>query len=588
MIMKGETLMIKKILILSLLLIFTTVNTFSAAEPENLQAEQNFIENTVDVTGIYKAPPGESVTAVISKESDINTDSLITVYEYTLENADGRFSFSIPMSENLTDTGEYILYLKGKLMTETAFVTFQYKNPLDFTKDMLSDINNAEKNALIGKIFEYSVFLNIDKNVKNEEWFDEEKAADLLWGLKTKPFETVSEVKDSFCEAMALSRINKSETGEEIYNLFAEYEFLLGDDIKYYDNIGYYTEADTDELKNEKIKEIKTNICQTLVSSEFASAKALSDALVQSALLYETSNAESPGVLHDLILKDYSEKISIPQSVMTAYENLNDKLAVFKLMKGKSFDSVDKIVSEFKTAVDKCTDTENEPKNNTSPSRGNGGGGGRGGSFTVPGNTGLPANNETDSSDQTSTENQPDKKVFEDIDEAEWAKESILYLYEKKIVSGYNGKFNPSQYVTREEFVKMLVLAANIYDESAECGFSDIPSDNWAYPYISSAVKNEIVSGMGNGEFGLGQSISRQDTAVIASKLLKSDPNVSAAEFSDSDEISEYAKGAVAAMQNIGIISGMDGGRFAPKEPLTRAQAAKIICMLITKGGIAQ
>ena len=242
--------MIKKILILSLLLIFTTVNTFSAAEPENLQAGQNFIENTVDVTGIYKAPPGESVTAVISKESDINTDSLITVYEYTLENADGRFSFSIPMSENLTDTGEYILYLKGKLMTETAFVTFQYKNPLDFTKDMLSDINNAEKNALIGKIFEYSVFLNIDENVKNEEWFDEEKAADLLWGLKTKPFETVSEVKDSFCEAMALSRINKSETGEEIYNLFAEYEFLLGDDIKYYDNIGYYTEADTDELKN--------------------------------------------------------------------------------------------------------------------------------------------------------------------------------------------------------------------------------------------------------------------------------------------------------------------------------------------------
>ena len=40
MIMKGETLMIKKILILSLLLIFTTVNTFSAAEPENLQAER--------------------------------------------------------------------------------------------------------------------------------------------------------------------------------------------------------------------------------------------------------------------------------------------------------------------------------------------------------------------------------------------------------------------------------------------------------------------------------------------------------------------------------------------------------------------
>ncbi len=588
MIMKGENLMIRKILILSLLLTFTTVNAFSAMGPENLEAEQNFIENTVKVTGIYKAPAGETVTAVISKENDINTDSLVTIYEYNLENSDGRFSFSIPMNENLTDTGEYILYLKGKLMTEASFITFQYKNPVDFTKDMLSDINNAEKNALISKIFEYSVFLDIDETVKNEEWFDEEKITDLLWGLKPELFETVSEVKDSFHEAVALSRINKSETGGEIYDLLTEYDFLLGNDTEYYDNIGYYTDADTDELKGEKIKEIKTNICQTLVNGEFASGKSFADALAQSALLYETSNAESAGVLRDLILKDYSEKISIPQSVMTVYENLNDKLAVFKLMKGKSFDSIDKIVSEFKAAVDKCADAESETKKDTSSSRGNGGGGGRGGSFTVPGNANPSVNNETNSSNQAGSENQTDKNVFEDIDEAEWAKESILYLYEKKIVNGYNGKFNPSQYVTREEFVKMLVLAANIYDENAECGFSDVSPDNWAYPYISSAVKNEIVSGIGNGEFGFGQSISRQDTAVIASRLLEFSPNVSDTEFSDSDEISEYAKDAVTAMQNIGIISGMGDGRFAPKESLTRAQAAKIICMLITKGGIAQ
>jgi endo-1,4-beta-xylanase len=51
--------------------------------------------------------------------------------------------------------------------------------------------------------------------------------------------------------------------------------------------------------------------------------------------------------------------------------------------------------------------------------------------------------------------------------------------------------------------------------------------------------------------------------------------------FEDSADISEYAKEAVSAIQQAGIINGMPGGRFAPKDTANRAQSAVIIYKLI-------
>ena len=47
--------------------------------------------------------------------------------------------------------------------------------------------------------------------------------------------------------------------------------------------------------------------------------------------------------------------------------------------------------------------------------------------------------------------------------------------------------------------------------------------------------------------------------------------------FTDSASISAYAKDAVAAVQQAGIIVGKDGGRFDPKGNLTRAEAATVV-----------
>ena len=56
--------------------------------------------------------------------------------------------------------------------------------------------------------------------------------------------------------------------------------------------------------------------------------------------------------------------------------------------------------------------------------------------------------------------------------------------------------------------------------------------------------------------------------------------------FTDAGAISSYAKEAVAVLCDIGVLNGMGDGCFAPRGPVTRAQAAKAVyALLILIGG---
>ena len=53
--------------------------------------------------------------------------------------------------------------------------------------------------------------------------------------------------------------------------------------------------------------------------------------------------------------------------------------------------------------------------------------------------------------------------------------------------------------------------------------------------------------------------------------------------FNDAQNISAYAKSAVAILNQKGIVNGMDGNKFAPKNSATRAEAAQIIYNYLIK-----
>ena len=92
------------------------------------------------------------------------------------------------------------------------------------------------------------------------------------------------------------------------------------------------------------------------------------------------------------------------------------------------------------------------------------------------------------------------------------------------------------------------------------------------------ARKNGIINGDEKNYFNPNEHVTREDAAVMIYRTLNTDiADNKICNFTDNDEISGYAKEAVGALYNKGIINGMGNGMFEPKSNSTRAQ----ICVLI-------
>jgi hypothetical protein len=176
--------------------------------------------------------------------------------------------------------------------------------------------------------------------------------------------------------------------------------------------------------------------------------------------------------------------------------------------------------------------------------------------------------------------------TFADLASFDWAKESIEVMASKGMVKGMgNDLYKPGEYLTRAQFVTMVLRVFGISNEQTAIDFSDVNADDWFFGSVSSALKAGIVSGRSDGTFAPNEQISRQDmSAVLANALSKitgrknpQNPDDYLNKFSDSESISEYAQSCAAIVAKYGIISGKPGGNFAPQDFATRAEAAAVI-----------
>ena len=136
--------------------------------------------------------------------------------------------------------------------------------------------------------------------------------------------------------------------------------------------------------------------------------------------------------------------------------------------------------------------------------------------------------------------------------------------------------------VKREEFLKMLIIAANLELSATKDGFADVNPDDWFVPYVYTAKENGIANGMSHTEFGIGRPITRQDMAVMIFNALKIETKAENSDlFTDDSKISKYAYDAVYTMKAMGLINGYETGEFNPVGQLTRAEATKVIYMVM-------
>lgn len=168
-----------------------------------------------------------------------------------------------------------------------------------------------------------------------------------------------------------------------------------------------------------------------------------------------------------------------------------------------------------------------------------------------------------------------------------WGADYAEMLYRRGIISGKDvHKFVPDDKITREEFVKLIVSLFDMQTDGLAADFTDVAQDAWYAPYIAAAQKNGFISGVGDGRFGVGQSITRQDMAkimynIIVEKQLFADGPDKAAEFTDAAQIAGYASTAVGELAGHGIINGYEDGSFRPEGNATRMEAAVLIYQML-------
>ena len=167
-----------------------------------------------------------------------------------------------------------------------------------------------------------------------------------------------------------------------------------------------------------------------------------------------------------------------------------------------------------------------------------------------------------------------------------WAKPYIEDFVKKGYIKGYeDGTFKPNGLITRGEFACILSLCFDLYDKDAKCNFTDINESDWAYGYVASLAKTGVLKGGENNECLWNEVITRQDMSVMVYRLLELKSLLngknSELDFTDSEEISDYAKDAVAYLKNAGVISGMENNSFEPLKNATRAQAVKVLSTVL-------
>lgn len=198
--------------------------------------------------------------------------------------------------------------------------------------------------------------------------------------------------------------------------------------------------------------------------------------------------------------------------------------------------------------------------------------------------TSTPSSAPTESSSPTPTTSSTPQVIFRDINEQYWAYGAIQNVVKKKIVNGYgDGSFGPDRPLTRAETTKVITLATTDYRPDSQSGsvivpFGDVSSSDSLLPFIKYAYDMKMVKGYPDRTFRPTQSVSRAEFLkifIVASRNEIKDYNIGEAflDVSPNHELAPYIYSARA----LGYIKGTSNGLFLPNNPITRAEAVKIL-----------
>ncbi|MGN0968557.1 MAG: S-layer homology domain-containing protein [Oscillospiraceae bacterium] len=176
--------------------------------------------------------------------------------------------------------------------------------------------------------------------------------------------------------------------------------------------------------------------------------------------------------------------------------------------------------------------------------------------------------------------------TFRDVP-GHWAEDSIAFCASRGIFNGVGDNlFAPSAAMNRAMFATVLYRLAGSPAVSSTDGFKDVADDIWYTDAVLWGQSTGIINGYGDGLFGPDDPVTREQMCALIVRWLDymgyELPAVKDAKtFTDADQFSSWAREAISYTQTSGLINGMPGGVFAPKNNATRAENSAVFQRMI-------
>jgi len=183
----------------------------------------------------------------------------------------------------------------------------------------------------------------------------------------------------------------------------------------------------------------------------------------------------------------------------------------------------------------------------------------------------------------TGIEGSEKEDVFPDVNK-HWCQAVIEKFAAKGWVEGYDdGLFRPNKLINRAEFTAMVIRVLKKLNVNAECSFSDVRNKDWFYREVASSVVERYIEGYTDGKFKPFKEMSRQEVAVFVQRLLKVDQYKGevVVKFNDESSFPEWSAYSIKALASHEIIKGYTDGDFKPEKLTTRAEAVKMLDVVL-------
>ena len=497
-------------------------------------------------------------------ESDRLSFDKLAYFDQTQSDENGDFTFTFSLADK---TEKYPLRIFSRVDNE-----YCYDNTLRTFAE--SDVKSLLQRAAAAKSAAELAFLTEKDNAEIlgldisvlDEITDISLFLDGTYAeIPTSGIKNISDIQSAFDRGYIVYVLNKASDAEGMSQALEKYSDVLklGDE----NSKNLFDDGSIYDAKR------KAEALLKLSGMKFKTIDGLKKDFGEQVLLYACFRQESYNRIGDVIAKS---------KILKSYD-----IGRYSLLSAKARIDVQKKINSCTKPYTSAAELANAIKDASEPNAafkpsGGGSGGGSKSSGISGGGIASPELVAATPSPK------PEAGKFSDMTGYEWAEDYVNTLKNAGIVSGRNdSEFCPGENVTREEFLKMLVGAMGESGKDTEIIFDDVKSGDWYFDAVNAGVRLGITNGISDTVFGVGENITRQDTAVMVYRALtltgESLADDLKSDFSDLSEISDYAQKPVRLLAAANIVNGTGDNKFEPKMLLNRASAAKLICEIYNR-----